>query len=61
MQTPAAEVPGQIEAGQEQVFAIDTKLYHVEFSNRGAVVRRWLLKAYKDHDLGRRKASRSIW
>jgi YidC/Oxa1 family membrane protein insertase len=48
-QTPAAEVPGQIEAGQEQVFAIDTKLYHVEFSNRGAVVRRWVLKAYKDH------------
>ncbi|HEY1754388.1 MAG TPA: membrane protein insertase YidC [Bryobacteraceae bacterium] len=46
----AAEVPGQIEAGGETVFAIDTKLYYVEFSNRGAVVRRWLLKAYKDHD-----------
>ncbi len=47
--TPAAALPGQIEASQEQVFAVDTKLYHVEFSNRGAVVRRWLLKAYKDH------------
>ncbi len=49
VQTPAAEVPGRVEAGQEQVFAVDTKLYHVEFSNRGAVVHRWLLKAYKDH------------
>ncbi len=49
VQTPAAQVPGQIEAGQEQVFAVDTKLYHVEFSNRGAVVKRWLLNAYKDH------------
>ncbi len=52
----AAPVPGQIQAGQEQVFAIDTKLYHVEFSNRGAVVRRWLLKAYKDHDFNAAKA-----
>jgi YidC/Oxa1 family membrane protein insertase len=52
VQAPAGEVPGQIQAGQEQVFAIDTKLYHVEFSNRGAVVRRWLLKAYKDHFTG---------
>jgi YidC/Oxa1 family membrane protein insertase len=49
VQSPEAEVPGQIEAGLEQVFAVDTKLYHVEFSNRGAVVKRWLLKAYKDH------------
>jgi YidC/Oxa1 family membrane protein insertase len=51
-QTPAAEVPGQIQGGQEQVFAVDTKLYHVEFSNRGGVVRRWLLKAYNDHNFG---------
>jgi YidC/Oxa1 family membrane protein insertase len=50
VQNPTAPVPGQIEAGDESVFAVDTKLYHVEFSNRGAVVRRWLLKAYKDHD-----------
>ncbi len=48
--TPAAPVPGQIEAGQEQVFAIDTDYYHVEFSNRGAVVRRWQLKQFKDHE-----------
>jgi YidC/Oxa1 family membrane protein insertase len=48
-QAPPAEVPGQIEAGQETVFAVETKLYHVEFSNRGAVVKRWLLKAYKEH------------
>ncbi len=56
VQTPAADVPGQIEAGQEQVFAIDTKLYHVEFSNRGAVVKRWLLKDYKDHDFAAKQA-----
>jgi YidC/Oxa1 family membrane protein insertase len=56
VQTPAAEVPGQIEAGQEQIFAIDTKLYHVEFSNRGAVAKRWLLKAYRDHDAGASRA-----
>jgi YidC/Oxa1 family membrane protein insertase len=52
----AAPVPGQIEAGEEKVFAIDTKLYHVEFSNRGAVAKRWVLKAYKDHDFDAAKA-----
>ena len=45
---PAAEVPGQIQASSEEDFAIDTDLYHVEFSNRGATVRHWVLKAYKD-------------
>lgn len=48
-QKAPAEVPGQIEAGQETVFAIDTDVYHVEFSNQGAVVKRWQLKKYKDH------------
>ena len=46
----AAEVPGAIEAPKEDIFAIDTDYYHVEFSNRGAVVRRWQLKKYRDHD-----------
>jgi YidC/Oxa1 family membrane protein insertase len=53
--TPAAassgaSMPGAIEAGIEQVFAVDTDFYHVEFSNRGAVVRRWQLKKYSDRD-----------
>lgn len=47
----SAPVPGAIEAAQEQIFAIDTDYYHVEFSNRGAVVRRWQLKKYKDHEM----------
>lgn len=50
--TPSAEIPGAIEAGQEQIFAIDTDYYHVEFSNRGAVIRRWQLKKFRNHDFG---------
>ena len=50
--TPAAaDIPGNVQAGQEEVFAIDTDLYHVEFSNRGAVVRSWVLKNFKDQQL----------
>ncbi len=51
-QAASSAVPGAIEAGQEQIFAVDTDYYHVEFSNRGAVVRRWQLKQYRDHDFG---------
>ncbi len=46
-----AEVPGNVQAGQEEDFAIDTDLFHVEFSNRGAVVRSWVLKKFKDQQL----------
>lgn len=45
---PPAETPGQLQAEQEEIFAIDTDLYRVTFSNRGATVRSWILKAYKD-------------
>ncbi len=48
--TEGAEVPGQIHADREETLAIDTDYYHVEFSNKGAVVRSWILKAYKDHN-----------
>jgi YidC/Oxa1 family membrane protein insertase len=49
IETPApVEIPGQVQAGQEEVFAIDTELFHVEFSNRGAVARRWVLKNFRD-------------
>ncbi len=41
-------IPGSVHADTEQTAYIDTKLYRVEFSNRGAVVRSWVLKAYKD-------------
>lgn len=50
----AAEAPavpiaaGQVQAEKSEEFTIDTDLYSVKFSNQGAVVRSWLLKAYKD-------------
>jgi YidC/Oxa1 family membrane protein insertase len=49
---PAAvpkEMPGQVHADKEETVTVDTDLYRVTFSNRGAVVRSWILKAYKDH------------
>ncbi len=45
---PPAEIPGQLQAKEEETFAVDTDLYRVTFSNRGATVRSWILKAYKD-------------
>src|ERR1700722_9100211 len=45
---PAAVMPGQIQSDKEETVTIDTDLYHVTFSNRGAVVRSWMLKTYKD-------------
>jgi YidC/Oxa1 family membrane protein insertase len=41
-------VPGQIQASSEQEFVVDTDLYRIRFSNRGAVVRSWVLKKYFD-------------
>jgi YidC/Oxa1 family membrane protein insertase len=48
--TPAKpiDVPGQVQASQVEEFTIETDLYHVQFSNQGAVVRSWILKKYKD-------------
>src|SRR5580692_9963796 len=46
----AAEIPGQIHAEQEESVTVDTDLYHVVFSNKGAVVKSWVLKDFKDHD-----------
>jgi YidC/Oxa1 family membrane protein insertase len=40
---------GQIAAtSQDDNIVIETNLYRVQFSNRGAVVRSWVLKRYKD-------------
>jgi YidC/Oxa1 family membrane protein insertase len=49
--TPTSEIPGNLQASQEDLFAIDTDLFHVEFSNRGAVVKSWVLKNFKDQQL----------
>src|SRR5262245_32926081 len=46
----AQAAPEAVQGATEQTYQVDTDLYHVEFSNRGATVRSWLLKEYKDHD-----------
>ena len=48
--TPPAMPGAVVRADQEQTFTVDTKLYRIVFSNRGAVVRNWVLKQYKDLD-----------
>ena len=46
---PAAAVPsGEIQAGSEVVTDVDTDLYHIVFTNRGAAIKSWVLKQYKD-------------
>ena len=36
-------------AGSEETLTLDTDLYHIVFSNRGAVVKSWTLKKFPDH------------
>jgi YidC/Oxa1 family membrane protein insertase len=45
-----AEMPGQIHADKEETAEVDTDLYHIVFSNKGAVVKSWVLKDFKDHE-----------
>jgi len=42
--TPA----GHVAAQKEELFVVETDLYKVVFSNRGAVVQQWILKKYTD-------------
>jgi YidC/Oxa1 family membrane protein insertase len=42
--TPAAAVRGE----KEETITVETKLYRIVFSNKGAVVRSWVLKQYRD-------------
>jgi YidC/Oxa1 family membrane protein insertase len=52
--TPVAPVhegapsAGQVQAPSEIVTQIDTSLYHIVFTNRGAVAKSWVLKRYQD-------------
>jgi len=48
---PAATqtVPGQIQDTAEREFTVDTDIYRIKFSNRGATVHSWVLKKYLDH------------
>ena len=43
-----AAAMGQVSASKEETQIIDTDLYRVVLSNRGAVVTSWMLKKYKD-------------
>lgn len=48
-----ADVPlpaEQVHADKEELFTVDTKLYKVVLTNRGAVARSWILKKYRDLD-----------
>jgi YidC/Oxa1 family membrane protein insertase len=46
--TPAATPAPPVSAGEEKTVTLDTALYRIVFSNKGAVVRSWVLKKYKD-------------
>jgi YidC/Oxa1 family membrane protein insertase len=46
--SPSEKSAAALAAPDEQDQVVDTKLYHVVFSNRGAVVKSWTLKEYKD-------------
>src|SRR5579862_690359 len=47
----AGETPaGQVHADQQETITIETDLYHVVFSNQGAVVKSWVLKSFKDRE-----------
>src|SRR5581483_11653635 len=52
--TPVAPVhegapsAGQVQAPSGIVTQIDTSLYHIVFTNRGAVAKIWVLKRYQD-------------
>jgi len=44
----AAAGAGQIAASTEQITEVDTDLYHIVLTNRGGVVKSWVLKRYAD-------------
>jgi YidC/Oxa1 family membrane protein insertase len=48
---PAAAVEeeaAKVQADAEETTVVDTDVFHIEFSNRGAVARQWVLKNFKD-------------
>src|SRR3954453_2716020 len=46
--TPGGKAAGRISAAAQTETAIDTSLYHVIFTNRGGLVKSWVLKKYRD-------------
>ena len=45
---PGPGVPRTRKAVKEQVYSVETDLYKLSVSNRGAVVKEWVLKRYRD-------------
>ena len=45
----AAETLDAVQAAKEEIVTINTDVYRVMFSNKGAVVLSWILKDYRDH------------
>jgi len=45
---PAAAATPAVAAAAEQTVTVDTPVYHIAFSNRGANARAWVLTQYKD-------------
>ena len=45
----AAPTSGQLQASSEVTTEIDTALYHIAFTNRGATVKSWVLKKFQDN------------
>ena len=47
---PSAPVSGAaaVRGEKEETFTVETKLYRIVFSNKGAVVKSWVLKQYQD-------------
>src|SRR5581483_4010973 len=52
LQSPPADPPAQgaIAATSESEWTLETALYHLVFSNRGAVVTSWTLRKFQDSD-----------
>jgi len=46
--TVEAPPAGQVSAAAEETVTLDTDVYHIVFSNRGAIVQSWILKKYVD-------------
>ncbi len=47
---PPGGVSAPVQASAESTTEVDSDLYHIVFTNRGAVVKSWVLKKYKDDD-----------
>ncbi len=47
---PPGGVSSPVQASAESMTEVDSDLYHIVFTNRGAVVKSWVLKKYKDDD-----------